>query len=451
MSNPRNKDSSLLPRSEREREQDPRRSQTTVSASDTTPRSLPDNPSVLFPRTGDGASRELQNYELNRASPGSWAPRFISALARDFLVTAPLDDFKKSEKFLRENPRIISQENSKAFMKEAIDALSSDRQEVRKIAQVCIEKCVILQRSTNISPNSPDSFVRLLALGDRKTKAVFEEQFSNMEVHCREEAQKIPRPSARTQQAAGPRQGQQVDNLSSQMRGVSISSPAPTDPSRRHEAAAPTGPRTLPKSGFERSSTLNFSGQTTLRADPRFQQLDQSKWGGFFIFGKVFAIMTFNENSSADADDEDLSIQSVRLKSGEDVQAKVRRMVVVEKCPGYCWAIPIFTYRNKGLAKPGFREEHVAAHARIHIDGSPAQWERNEPRDWVTKRDIVVAGHSSSRLHHTSRVNFEKPYSVEFNAKVMSIGRVAKDSMPYFETYWKEVLQRRADRRSHSS
>jgi hypothetical protein len=48
----------------------------------------------------------------------------------------------------------------------------------------------------------------------------------------------------------------------------------------------------------------------------------------------------------------------------------------------------------------------------------------------------VSAASPEQKLHYMSRINFGKVYSVEWNVKVMNVGRVNRDSMIKFEGYW---------------
>jgi len=44
-------------------------------------------------------------------------------------------------------------------------------------------------------------------------------------------------------------------------------------------------------------------------------------------------------------------------------------MVVVKERHGYCWCIPINTYKGKGVAKHGLSRQEQAAHATVHMSG----------------------------------------------------------------------------------
>ena len=54
----------------------------------------------------------------------------------------------------------------------------------------------------------------------------------------------------------------------------------------------------------------------------------------------------------------------------------------------------------------------------------------------VKKPIAVTASNPEQKLHKMSRLNFGKVYSVEWNVKVMNVGKVNADSMATFVCYW---------------
>ena len=47
----------------------------------------------------------------------------------------------------------------------------------------------------------------------------------------------------------------------------------------------------------------------------------------------------------------------------------------------------------------------------------------------LKKPIAVTAASSEQKLHYMSRINFGKPYTVEWNVKVMNVGKVHENSM----------------------
>jgi hypothetical protein len=61
---------------------------------------------------------------------------------------------------------------------------------------------------------------------------------------------------------------------------------------------------------------------------------------------------------------------------------------------------------------------------------------------YLTKKSITVDKASADqKLDRMSRLNFKKVYTIEHNVKVMSVGRVTKDSLPVLLGYWRQSLQ----------
>lgn len=100
---------------------------------------------------------------------------------------------------------------------------------------------------------------------------------------------------------------------------------------------------------------------------------------------------------------------------------------------------PITTYNGRGTAKPGLTKEAAEAHAIIYM--STEQPARLQLEDRMIKRPIAVnASNPRQRLDRMSRVNFLKVYTVEHYVKVMDVGVVARDSMPYLVGYWRNSV-----------
>lgn len=76
------------------------------------------------------------------------------------------------------------------------------------------------------------------------------------------------------------------------------------------------------------------------------------------------------------------------------------------------------------------------AHAIIYSSGQPRLLPGERP---LSKRPIKVD--SEAQLWESSRINFEKVYTVEYNQKVALVGHVARKDFPYFKTYAKEAVE----------
>ncbi|KAI1620406.1 hypothetical protein EDD37DRAFT_179438 [Exophiala viscosa] len=158
----------------------------------------------------------------------------------------------------------------------------------------------------------------------------------------------------------------------------------------------------------------------------------------FFSLGRVF-ITLWHENATHG----NRYLRNVGTTSagvhGEKIFSHIRRFAVVRIGRGFCWAVPVNTYRGQGLTRPSFKnkEEEIRAHAIIHIEGTGAEMLEGEPK--MIKRPIVVenAG-EDKRLDRASRIRFDKVFTIEHNVRVKNVGKITQGSMPYFRRYWQD-------------
>ena len=163
----------------------------------------------------------------------------------------------------------------------------------------------------------------------------------------------------------------------------------------------------------------------------------------FFVVGKVFAMLW--HEGAGDKKHGPLSqvgpykVEKYDKKGGkyrEEVFSHIRRMAVVKARHGYCWCIPINTYSYQGVAKKGLSDVDRQAHAIIYMDDTKLAISSKEKGMMFKTPIAVTATNSEQKLHVMSRINFGKVYSVEWNVKVMPVGRVNAQSMAAFTGYW---------------
>lgn len=87
------------------------------------------------------------------------------------------------------------------------------------------------------------------------------------------------------------------------------------------------------------------------------QSIDRKRWDRYSIRGRVFAVFTCKEDMATENGKEEPNLQ--RVRSRRHTHPVTRRMVVVGKRGGYCWAIQINTYSSQGMAKPTFKEADI--------------------------------------------------------------------------------------------
>ena len=159
----------------------------------------------------------------------------------------------------------------------------------------------------------------------------------------------------------------------------------------------------------------------------------------FFTKGKVFA-MVFSEprgvNPATRNKQPNDSGYSIKDSHEETVFTRRRVFVVVRQRRGHCLCVPISTYGNSGVGRLGIHREEKVAHAIIY-DGSKAPPKPILPgEEAMTKRPIAVDMYSNHTLADTSRIHFGKTYTIEWNVKVMPMGKIARQSEQDFEGYF---------------
>ena len=170
--------------------------------------------------------------------------------------------------------------------------------------------------------------------------------------------------------------------------------------------------------------------------DPRyFKRSDARK---FFVVGRVFALLWHENAGEGQAGREGYMDYTTEGRYGSRVFSHIRRMAVVKERRGYCVCIPIHTYGGQGILKRGLDLRERQAHSIIHAsDTEPAA--RREELDVLVKKPIAVTmANQEQKLDKFSRINFAKPHTVEWNVKVMNVGKVTPDSLPAFKSYYRK-------------
>jgi hypothetical protein len=104
---------------------------------------------------------------------------------------------------------------------------------------------------------------------------------------------------------------------------------------------------------------------------------------------------------------------------------------------GHCVCLPISTYGHKGVGKNGV---HVEDHAVIFTGKKPFMTEEEITKGLGARQPIsVVPDSPRGKLDKMSRLNYAKPYTVEYNIKVWFIGRIAEKSMARIAVDYNDV------------
>jgi hypothetical protein len=111
---------------------------------------------------------------------------------------------------------------------------------------------------------------------------------------------------------------------------------------------------------------------------------------------------------------------------------KIRRFVVVRPRAGYCLCLPIQTYSGRGTTKPGINPDD---HAIIFDHKLKPQKVPGEKE--LKKKSIgIIVENPELSVSQSSRINFGKVQTVEYNVKVRTIGRVHPSYIELLETYF---------------
>jgi hypothetical protein len=170
--------------------------------------------------------------------------------------------------------------------------------------------------------------------------------------------------------------------------------------------------------------------------DPRYVKRSDAK--KFFVVGRVFALLWHENAGEGQTDREGYIDHTTEGRFGSRVFSHIRRMAVVIERKGYCVCIPIHTYGGQGILKRGFDLRERQAHSIIHAsDINPAA--QKEELDVLVKKPIAVTmANKEQKLDKFSRINFAKPHTVEWNVKVMNVGKVTPESLPAFKSYFRK-------------
>ncbi|KAI4644472.1 hypothetical protein J4E93_006375 [Alternaria ventricosa] len=123
-----------------------------------------------------------------------------------------------------------------------------------------------------------------------------------------------------------------------------------------------------------------------------------------------------------------------KVKYNEFVHTQVRRFIVTKRKREFCFAVPIFTYDNKGTTKRGVvPDEHAIAYSW----GSTPQLVLGEA-PLVKSAIPIVMDDNTQPLVPASRIYFAIHHPIQFNVKVKSLGYVHPDYLPTFLGYWNQ-------------
>ena len=110
---------------------------------------------------------------------------------------------------------------------------------------------------------------------------------------------------------------------------------------------------------------------------------------------------------------------------------KLRRFVVIRSKPAHCLCLPVHTYGRQATSKPGIV---VDEHAAIVPLGRSMQLHAKEKPLSKQPLYITLEDHNID-IDHTSRIDFARIYTFEYNRPIRNIGRVSTESIGLLEEY----------------
>lgn len=142
----------------------------------------------------------------------------------------------------------------------------------------------------------------------------------------------------------------------------------------------------------------------------------------FFTVGRVFKCVWAEPAGQVD--------YASKSKEGANFVSKVRYFVVVREQTGCSVCLAMNTYGRQGTAKLGAKPED---HAAVYKQGGPGPDMRGET---LSKESFPIIVEVSETIDPKSRINFNKPYTVEHNIKIMNVGRIAPKFLDLLKQYF---------------
>ena len=364
-------------------------------------------------------------------------------------------DYSSCENFIANNPSILREDPSKLVQ----EAIRLEKEGRHSQAKICVQQSLLLRKCSRLKKDGRRAFFSELRSNDKKVLGAFWDDFDKTIDAVRKAAQ-TETPASSRPPLERPRRDSNDDTLSTSMRKMSVSNSktrdhtrtfgagvaAEDDPTQFGEARPGSGRRRLTiDSVVEEDSAvvaapsidpdIRGTEEDRENLDPRYSKRPDAR--KFFVVGRVFALLWHESAGDGKPGAEPSFVEHITVgRYGQRVFSHIRRMAVVKERGGYCVCIPINTYGGQGVMKHGLGTTEREAHSIIHANDT-APYATEEELAFLVKKPIAVKMASKEqKLDKMSRINFGKPSSVEWNVKVMHVGRVVPDSMATFLGYY---------------
>ena len=462
--------------------------------------SSPDTQNYDYRREGRGGDSRGHLPETQPPSGlSSSVSRLLSSLklpsgVQEF-IAIPRGDFNQCATFLDNNRRFLDSVQTRLFEAAGVTAIKAND---LALMHQCVQRLVIIEEclSQKFSRREEQHYLRKLASNDRDATRKFYEAFNEIVESLQREAGPVSSAHPVAPQMALPH------TISSSTPGSGSGSFLPSSPDSAmyggsypvqtyggtwphthspfsSSSAAQHGPystfspttfppsQTIPGGGSmlppasglgpgnnppppptisstqdsdkntTRPEDIDIKGSFQIDPEPLDKRYQLQNGREFFQKGRVFSIM-FPELKGINPKDKGEKSKDPNVvigPKGEEIYCHKRRFVVVRQRPGYSACLPINSYQNTSIAKKPEKEAHAIIYSAHRKNGPPAPLPGEEGMKSVA---IAVNTATGQDLGDRSRIHCGKPYTIEWNVKVMNVGRVPDNSMAWLRHYWKE-------------
>lgn len=127
---------------------------------------------------------------------------------------------------------------------------------------------------------------------------------------------------------------------------------------------------------------------------------------------------------------------------GQWIYTKPRRFIVVRADELSCFVVPITSYGDRGVGKPGTKKsDHCIVHTGEFAPDPLASEKPIPPEQGMQPFAVRIdPDEKTTKLDRKSRIDFANPRTVHFHNKVKSFGMVHPDSMHALTSQFQNVM-----------
>lgn len=355
------------------------------------------------------------------------------------------DDFRGTKEFVSTNPTILKTDDN-LFFDEAKSAMRDGN--VQR-AGACVQRAITLRNCSDLTAGGRREYLANLLDEASSVRRSFNSQYETVyafleksvvppnqqlpaqspgQMKTREEKDKSEYYSPPSRNRAvfevvshGNSLGQVEGHLSTGETSRPGEIPSVTNPGGNSIGSMP--------------SYRSWEGQSR-KLSQRYFVRDNAR--DFFQVGRVFALVWHQAAGTGISKERQEKWPFSKDCFGQSIYCGIRRMIVVLEKHGHSLCVPISTYGDRGIAKSGLSKEDIAAHAYVYDSRDKINW----PKDkyGLTKDAIAVDLDSGQQLREKSLIHFGKVHTVEWNLRVMSIGKVANRSRDRLLAYFQDEV-----------